>query len=91
MVAEATALRWAEELKEQARFEAFRRERLAYEASKKVYMVDRQLEVWEQALPNMTKYILAVDPNKIEIRMNWQEDSSIYGGAFGGPEETTGE
>lgn len=71
-VAQAQSVRWGRELAERAAAESFDRNLQAYQASPEVYMLDRWLDVWDEVLPNMTKYILCVDRDKVEVRLNWE-------------------
>jgi len=80
LVEAAGAERWALELGEWARAELFRRELLAYQASPNVYKLDRLLDVYDQVLPNMKKYVLGVDRDKVEIRVNLERQTEIMGG-----------
>jgi len=60
------------ELTEMARAQAFDRRLLAYQASPTMYMTDRWLDVWDQVLPGITKYVISVDSKDLEVRFNWQ-------------------
>ncbi|MFA6133240.1 MAG: SPFH domain-containing protein [Phycisphaerae bacterium] len=82
LVAQATARRWTRELSEQARAEAFGRQLQAYRASPNIYMLDRWLDVWDQVLPKINKYVLGVDRRRIEIWLNWEHEGSMMQGAF---------
>lgn len=72
LVAQAEADRWKTELTERAQAESFQRELAAYRASPRVYMLDRQLQVWEEILPDLTKYVLGIDPTKVQHWLNWE-------------------
>jgi len=85
-VAQAQAYRQEREMSERTRAEAFQRELLAYHASPDMYMLDRWLDVWDEILPGMTKYILGVPRDQVELRMDWQRRKSVFGGAFGAAE-----
>ncbi len=75
MVARAGAYRWQKEMKERGRWDAFPRELAAYQASPSVYMLDRWLAVWDEVLPNAYKYVLAVDRDLVECRLNLHRES----------------
>jgi len=88
-IAEANAYRVKREMAERAKAEAFRRELLAYRASPRMYVFDRWLDVWDEVLPNVTKYVVGVDPNRVEVWMNWERETRGLKGAFdkvGSPE-----
>jgi len=70
LLAEASAYRWSVELAERGRAEAFSRELTAFRASPNIYMLDRWLDVWDEVLPGMQKYVLGVDRDRIEIWLN---------------------
>ncbi len=83
LVAQAVDYRWTREMGEQSRAAAFARELLAYEASPNIYMLDRWLDVWDQVLPDITKYVLGVQREKIEVWLNWERVPSVMEGALG--------
>ena len=39
--------------------------------------LDRYLDVMDKVLPNLNKYVLAVDPDKVELRVNWERKDEI--------------
>ena len=82
LVAQAVSYRWTRELAEQSRAAAFSRELLAYQASPNIYMLDRWLDVWDEVLPDITKYVLGVDRNKIEVWLNWERTPGVMEGAL---------
>ena len=69
-IAQAQSDRWRMELAEQARWVAFSRELAAYQASPQVYSADRWLDVWDAVLPDIPKWVLAVPPERVELRVN---------------------
>jgi regulator of protease activity HflC (stomatin/prohibitin superfamily) len=75
-IAAAQAERWEKEMRERGRWEALAPILAAYSASPRVFQWDHWLEVWEQTLPNMHKYILAVDRNRLEIWLDWHREPS---------------
>jgi len=87
LLVRAQADRWHRELSERGRWEAFRRELLAYQASPQVYTFDRWMDAWDQVLPGATKYVLGVDSDRVELRMNWERQRSAMEGAFDRPQE----
>lgn len=76
LVAEASSYRWSKELTEQARSESLPKELLAYNASPRMYMLDRWLDVWSKSLPGIYKYVLAVEPQKVEFWLDWHREMS---------------
>lgn len=74
-IAQAEAYRTKRELTEMARAQAFASHLLAYNASPKVYMLDRWLDVWDEVLPSVTKYVMGVDHNKVEVWLNWERQA----------------
>jgi regulator of protease activity HflC (stomatin/prohibitin superfamily) len=82
LVAQAVDYRWTRELAEQSRATAFGRELLAYEASPNLYMLDRWLDVWDQVLPAIPKYVLGVDRQKVEVWLNLERTAGVMEGAM---------
>jgi len=74
LVAGAQGDRWRLQIGERARYESFRSELLAYGYDPRAYMFDRWMDVWDEALPSMNKYVLAVDPNSVEIWLNLEKE-----------------
>jgi len=77
--ADAVANRWSRELTERARAESFQREVLAYEASPNIYMLDRWLEVYDQTLPGIDKYVVGVDRRLLEVWLNIEREPGVGG------------
>jgi hypothetical protein len=75
--AQAQADRWKKEMAEFARVERFRQELKAYRLSPSIYALDRYLDVMDKVLPSLNKYVLAVDPDKVELRVNWERKDEI--------------
>ncbi len=86
LVAEAGAYKVRREMAERTRAERFQRELDAWKASPNMYVLDRRLDVWDEVLPSMIKYVVGVDPNKIEVWMNWERESRGLESAFQGAE-----
>jgi len=80
--AQAVAYRWSKELDERARWESFQRELLVYQAAPNVFMLDRWLDVWDEVLPGMTKYVLGVDRRRLELRLNLERHRGLMQGIF---------
>ena len=77
LVAEAVASRYESELTEMGRAQAFDSNLLAYKASPNIYMMDRWLDVWDDVLPGITKYVIGVDRDKLEIWLNWERPGDV--------------
>ncbi len=73
IVAESTAKRWETELHERAEAEVFDQRLRAHEANPQAYEVDAEQEAWEAVLPTMVKYVLGVDPDRVEFWMNLEK------------------
>ena len=82
LVARAEAWSWERELSERARYESFRRELMAFQASPKVYSFDRRMDAWDAVLPGSIKYVFGVDPNRVEVRLDWGEEVETMGGVY---------
>lgn len=84
--AQARAYRWQKQLGERSRAESFRRELLAYDASPEMYMLDRWLDVWDEAMPRMHKYILGVDKDRVELWLNLERERGVLEGVYESPD-----
>ncbi len=81
LIAEAEAERWQKELGERARAETFSRHLLAYRASPDMYILDRWLDTWDEVLKRAaSKQVIAVDPNKVELWLDWKWKSDLMQG-----------
>jgi regulator of protease activity HflC (stomatin/prohibitin superfamily) len=80
---EAQAQRWSTEMVGRANSENFQRELAAFKNAPNVYMLDRYLDVYDQAMPGLTKYILGVPRDKIDLRVDLRTEAQ--------PLEGTGE
>jgi regulator of protease activity HflC (stomatin/prohibitin superfamily) len=90
LIARASADRWRYEMSERGKAESFARQRLLYEASPHMYMLDRWLDTWDAALANKHKYVLGLDPNRIEHWFKWEGQSGVMPGMFGGSSNDDG-
>lgn len=79
LVAAAQGDRWRAQLGERARNESFRSDLVAYDHNPKAYMFDRWMDVWDEVLPGISKYVLAVDPNSVEIWLNLENEKVPMG------------
>jgi regulator of protease activity HflC (stomatin/prohibitin superfamily) len=85
IVVDATIKKRQKQMREWESAEKFQGELELFKACPSVFCLDRQLEVWEETLPGMIKYVIGVDPGKIEVWMNWeQQESRGLEGAFEG-------
>ena len=82
LIAKARAKRWTDELAALRALQTYRRRLLPYRAAPDVYRFDRYMDVWDESLPDMKKYVLGVDKNRIQIRLNLEEQKDVLGGAF---------
>ncbi len=85
-VASAGGYRLRTEMAERTRAERFQRELVAWRASPNMYVLDRRLDTWDEVLPGMVKYVIGVDPRKLEIWLNWERQGRGLQGAFEGAE-----
>jgi len=87
MIAQASADRWRHEMSERGKAESFARQTLLYEAGPRIYKLDRWLEMWDQTLKDKHKYVLGLDPNRIEHWLKWEGQSGVMPAAFGGGDQ----
>ena len=50
-------------------------------------VVDRWLDVWDKVLPDITKYVIGVDPDKVEIWLNLEQGADTIESTLTIPEE----
>ena len=84
MIAKAFAERWRRELVERGKAESFARQTLLYEAAPQIYMLDRWLDTWDRALAGKHKYVIGLDPNRIEHWLKWEKQTGVLPGVFSG-------
>ena len=79
-LADARAFRWRREISEGAVAREFARESLPYAnpAVRSVYLTDRICATWEKILPQAFKYVIGVDPNRIESRLNYERSQRPF-------------
>ena len=82
LAAQAEAGRWWQELTERGRYESFLREVQAFRASPQVYALDRKLDVLDATLPKIRKYIIGTDRDRVEIRLNWEQEAELMAGVY---------
>lgn len=88
LVAQAQAKRLSGELGERSKAETFQRNLMAYRACPKVYLTDRWLDVWDEVLPGMTKYLLAAERKNLEIWLDWTQQTAPMADVSFGEKET---
>lgn len=86
MIASAGAYRLGKEMAERTRAERFQRELVAWQASPNMYVLDRRLDAWDAVLPGMIKYVIGVDPRRVETWLNWEREGKGLQDAFEGAE-----
>ena len=72
-LAQARSYRWRTEMAERARATEFAGQLQAYNANPQMYKLDRWLDVWDEVLPDMMKYVLGIDRNKINLWLNVEQ------------------
>ncbi|HET6429087.1 MAG TPA: SPFH domain-containing protein [Phycisphaerae bacterium] len=83
-IAQARAERWRKAFTERARASSFPARLAAWEASPAVYERERQLDVLKEALSKPRKYVLGIDRDRVEIRLNLEQPQAAYGGLMPG-------
>jgi len=91
MIAKAVAERWRRELVEREKAESFAGQTLLYEAAPKIYMLDRWLDTWDRALAGKHKYVIGLDPNRIEHWLKWEKQTGVLPGVFSGSAQGGGQ
>lgn len=79
LIAEAQADRWKKQLRAQTALETYRRMLLPFNESPRVYMFDRYMDVLDETLPGMKKYVIGVDRKLLEVRLNLEQQRSVIG------------
>jgi len=82
MLAKASADRWTQELTERGKAESFARQMLLYNASPQTYTLDRWLDTWDTALHGRHKYVLGLDPKRIEHWFRWEGETGVMRRTF---------
>ena len=80
--ADAQAQRWTTELGGRAKAENFQRELAAYRSAPNIYMLDRYLDVYDQVMPGLPKYVFGVDRNKLDLRVDLRTEAQPMEGAM---------
>ncbi|MBI5722466.1 MAG: hypothetical protein HZA50_00800 [Planctomycetes bacterium] len=76
ILAQAVAYRWNKDLNERTLYELYSLQLDAYLAGRELYKLDRVMEVLEEVLPKITKYVLGVDRDKLQLWLNLEETTS---------------
>jgi regulator of protease activity HflC (stomatin/prohibitin superfamily) len=75
MVAQARGRAAEDAMAERARAESFQRDLAIYRINPKMFMLDRWLDVLDESLPGMRKYVLGMPREQIELWLNMEEQS----------------
>ncbi|MBN1554940.1 MAG: hypothetical protein JXA11_09355 [Phycisphaerae bacterium] len=70
LIAEARAYRWDRELSEKTRLELYRQQLLPFKTAPAVYRFSRYMDVLDETLPDTMKYVLGVNRDLLELRLN---------------------
>lgn len=70
LIAEAQAYRWDRELSEKTRLELYRKQLLPFQTAPTVYRFSRYMDVLDETLPGTMKYVLGVNRDLLELRLN---------------------
>ena len=85
IIAMANAERWKNEFAERSRAETFDAHMMCLDAAPMLYKSDKYLDALGEGIKNQRKYLLGVDRERIEIRMNLEEPmQSISEAPLGG-------
>jgi len=79
-IARARAERWRTAFTERSRASAFPARLEAWKASPAVYERERQLDVLKEVLAKPRKYVLGIDRNRVELRLNLEQAQPAFGG-----------
>ncbi len=85
-VAQARADRWQMEFKERSSVKSFLVQLLNEHAAPHLYRLEKYLDVLTEGLRDHRKYVLGVDPNKVEVRMNLERPIQAMSDIQPGPE-----
>ena len=77
IIAQARAYRWGAEFSERNRAETFNVQMLAMRQVPNLYRLDRYLSMLGESLKDQKKYILALDPNQVELWLNLESPQSV--------------
>jgi membrane protease subunit HflK len=74
-IANAQAERWQVEMANRGRGDTFAAVLPAWRANRQLYELDRYLDVWDRVLPDMPKYVIGVDPTRLETWLDLARSS----------------
>lgn len=89
LVAEARAYRSRRELQARTAANVYSRKLRTFLASPRTYLFDQYMEVLDETLPDMTKYVLGINRDKVEIRLNLEEQAGFMEGSLINAEQLT--
>ncbi|HUU57943.1 MAG TPA: SPFH domain-containing protein [Phycisphaerae bacterium] len=79
LVETARADRWQKELETRVLESSFLRHLDPYQARPDVYMLNLWMDLWDEVLPGAPKVVLGVDRDRVEFRLNWEQEESVVG------------
>ncbi|MBS3733345.1 MAG: hypothetical protein KGY99_00265 [Phycisphaerae bacterium] len=91
IIEEAKVYRWTKELTVRSQVDEIARQIPSYRAAPDVYALDQYLDVWERYAPDLPKYILAADRDKVEMWLNWEPKIRAGAGMGLGQQSPTGQ
>lgn len=81
LLAEASADRWQTELRALTAVLEYQRKLQPFLAAPNVYLFDQYMNVLDETLPGMMKYVIGVDRDRLEVRLNLEQQRDILGEA----------
>lgn len=81
MLAEARADRWETELRALTAVLEYHRKLLPFQAAPRVYLFNQYMDVLDETLPNLMKYVIGVDRDRLEVRVNLEQQRDLLGEA----------
>ena len=87
LIADAQAYRWKRQLREQTALETYQRMLLPFGQAPRVYMFDRYMDVLDETLPGMKKYVIGIDRKLLDLRMDMKQHRSVISQGLDGAGE----
>lgn len=81
MLSQARADRWETELRALTAVLEYQRKLLPFQAAPQVYLFNQYMNVLDETLPNLMKYVIGVDRDRLEVRVNLEQQRDILGEA----------